>query len=154
MEVTAVFWYNTRMEYKKQGHSVYYTRYHLVISTKYRRKILKAGIGEYLCKRIIGIGERNPEIEIVEVKADQDHVHILLSIPPKYSVSEVVQMIKANTGGYMRKRFPFLDKTYWGVEGIWSIGYFVSTAGINEETIRRYIEKQGQEDSGQAKLEF
>ena len=154
MEVTAVFWYNTRMEYKKQGHSVYYTRYHLVISTKYRRKILKAGIGEYLCKRIIGIGERNPEIEIVEVKADQDHVHILLSIPPKYSVSEVVQMIKANTGGYMRKRFPFLDKTYWGVEGIWSIGYFVSTAGINEETVRRYVEKQGQEDSGQAKLEF
>ena len=154
MEVSAVFWYNTRVEYKKQGHSVYYTRYHLVISTKYRRKILKAGIGEYLRKRIIGIGERNPEIEIIEVKADMDHVHILLSIPPKYSVSDVVQMIKANTGGYMRKRFPFLDKIYWGVEGIWSIGYFVSTAGINEETIRRYIEKQGQEDSGQAKLEF
>ena len=115
---------------------------------------MKAGIGEYLRKRIIGIGERNPEIEIIEVKADMDHVHILLSIPPKYSVSDVVQMIKANTGGYMRKRFPFLDKIYWGVEGIWSIGYFVSTAGINEETIRRYIEKQGQEDSGQAKLEF
>ena len=154
MEVSAVFWYNTRVEYKKQGHSVYYTRYHLVISTKYRRKILKAGIGEYLRKRIIGIGERNPEIEIIEVKADMDHVHILLSIPPKYSVSEVVHMIKANTGGYMRKRFPFLDKIYWGVDGIWSIGYFVSTAGINEETIRQYIEKQGQEDSGQAKLEF
>jgi len=63
MEVAAVFWYNSRMDYKKQSHSVYYTRYHLVISTKYRRKVLKAGIGEYLKKMIIGIGERNPEIE-------------------------------------------------------------------------------------------
>ncbi len=154
MEVAAVFWYNSRMDYKKQSHSVYYTRYHLVISTKYRRKVLKAGIGEYLKKMIIGIGERNPEIEIIEVNTDQDHVHVLLSIPPKYAVSEVVRMIKANTGDKMRKKFPWLDKVYWGVEGIWSIGYFVSTAGINEETIRRYIEMQGQEDSGQAKLEF
>jgi putative transposase len=154
MEVAAVFCYNTRMEYSKQGHSVYYTRYHLVISTKYRKKVLKAGIGEYLKRRIVGIGERNPEIEIIEVNADFDHVHILLSIPPKYSVSEVVRMIKANTGGYIRKKFPFLDKVYWGTEGIWSIGYFVSSVGINESTIRKYIEMQGKEDSGQAKLEF
>ena len=142
------------MEYSKQGHSVYYTRYHLVISTKYRKKVLKAGIGEYLKRRIVGIGERNPEIEIIEVNADSDHVHILLSIPPKYSVSEVVRMIKANTGGYIRKKFPFLDKVYWGTDGIWSIGYFVSSVGINESTIRKYIEMQGKEDSGQAKLEF
>jgi len=126
----------------------------LVISTKYRKKVLKAGIGEYLKRRIVGIGERNPEIEIIEVNADFDHVHILLSIPPKYSVSEVVRMIKANTGGYIRKKFPFLDKVYWGTDGIWSIGYFVSSVGINESTIRKYIEMQGKEDSGQAKLDF
>ena len=142
------------MDYKKQSHSVYYTRYHLVISTKYRRKVLKAGFGEYLKKRIIGIGEKDPEIEIIEVNADQDHVHILLSIPPKYAVSDVVRMIKAKTGAAMRKKFPWLDKVYWDAEGIWSIGYFVSTAGIHEETIRKYIEMQGKEDSGQAKLEF
>jgi putative transposase len=142
------------MDYKKQSHSVYYTCYHLVISTKYRRRILKAGIGEYLKKMIIGIGQRNPEIEIIEVNTDQDHVHILLSFPPKYAISEVVRMIKANTGDKMRKKFPWLDKVYWGADGIWSIGYFVSTAGINEETIRKYIEMQGKEDSGQAKLEF
>jgi putative transposase len=154
MEVSAVFWYNSGMEYKKQNHCLYYTCYHLVISTKYRRRILKAGIGEYLKKMIIGIGQRNPEIEMMEVNTDQDHVHILLSIPPKYAISEVVRMIKANTGDKMRKKFPWLDKVYWGMDGIWSIGYFVSTAGINEETIRKYIEMQGKEDSGQAKLEF
>jgi putative transposase len=126
----------------------------LVISTKYRKNVLKAGIGEYLKRRIVGIGERNPEIEIIEVNADFDHVHILLSMPPKYSVSEFVRMIKANTGGYIRKKFPFLDKVYWGTDGIWSIGYFVSSVGINESTIRKYIEMQGKEDSGQAKLEF
>ncbi len=51
-------------------------------------------------------------------------------------------------------KFPFLDKVYWGVEGIWSIGYFVSTVGINESVIRKYIEMQGKEDRGQAQLEL
>ena len=125
-----------------------------MISTKYRRKILRAGFGEYLTRLIIGIGKQNPDIEIIEVNTDIDHVHILLSIPPKLSVSDVVRMIKAKTGEVMRKRFPFLDKVYWGTDGIWSIGYFVSTTGINEEVIRKYIKMQGEEDSGQAKLEF
>ncbi len=54
----------------------------------------------------------------------------------------------------MREKFPFLDRVYWGEDGIWSIGYFVSTVGVNEAVIRRYIERQGLEDSGQAKLEL
>ena len=115
---------------------------------------MRAGFGEYLTKLIIGIGRQDPDIEIVEVNTDIDHVHILLSIPPKLSVSDVVRMIKAKTGAVMRKRFPFLDKVYWGTDGIWSIGYFVSTTGINEEVVRKYIKMQGEEDSGQAKLEF
>jgi putative transposase len=52
----------------------------------------------------------------------------------------------------MHKKFPFLDKVYWSINGIWPIGYFVSMVGINEETIRKYIQKQGEEDSGQALL--
>ena len=133
---------------------MYYTRYHLVMSTKYRRKILRDGFGQYLKSIIIGIGKQSPEIEIIEVNTDVDHVHILLSIPPKISVSEVVKMVKAKTGLAMRRKFPFLDKVYWGTGGIWSIGYFVSTVGITEETIRKYVQMQGKEDSGQAKLEF
>jgi putative transposase len=142
------------MDFKKQGHCVYYNRYHLVIATKYCRKILKPGFGEYLQKLVIGIGRQIPEIEVIEVNTDKDHMHILLSIPPKMSVSEVVKAIKAKTGLYMRKKFPFLDKVYWDINGIWSRGYFVSTVGISESTIRKYIEMQGKEDSGQAKLEF
>ena len=142
------------MEFSKQGHSVYYTRYHLVISTKYRRKILRDGFGKYLKKLLLGIGRQNPELEILEVNTDVAHVHLLVSIPPKLSVSKVVKILKAKTGLGMRRKFPFLDKVYWGVGGIWSIGYFVSTVGIAEETIRKYVQMQGQEDSGQAKLEF
>ena len=142
------------MEYKKQGHCVYYTRYHLVIATNYRRKILKDGFGIYLKKLLIGISRQMPEIEIIEINTDNDHVHMLLCIPPKISISEVVKEIKAKTGLYMRRRFPFLDKVYWETEGIWSRGYFVSTVGVDEATIKKYIEMQGKEDSGQALLEF
>lgn len=142
------------MEYKKQAHAVYYAQYHIVISTKYRRKVLKAGMGDYLKRKVLQVSKFQPEIEILEVNTDLDHIHLLVSIPPKFSVSEVVKMIKAHTGTAMRKKFPFLDKVYWGINGIWSIGYFVSTVGINEKTIRRYVQKQGEEDSGQAKLEF
>ncbi|ARN56819.1 IS200/IS605 family transposase [Sedimentisphaera salicampi] len=154
MEVSAVFDYNALMEYNKQGHSVYYTRYHLVMSTKYRRKIFRSGIGEYLEQVVEGIGRRVSDLEIREINTDEDHVHILLSIPPKYSVSEIVNKLKANTGRVLRRKFTWLDKVYWDQDGIWSVGYFVSTVGINEETIRKYIEHQGREDSGEAKLLF
>ena len=142
------------MEYKKQAHAVYYTRYHIVISTKYRRKVLKAGIVEYLERKVLQVGRFHPEIEILEVNTHIDYIHLVISIAPKFSVSQVVSMIKANISSAMRKRFSFLEKVYWGIEGIWSIGYFVSTVGINEATIRKYVQMQGKEDSGQAKLEF
>jgi len=79
---------------------------------------LKAGIGDYLQRKIKQISSFPPEIEILEVNTDLDHIHILVSIPPKFSVSEIVNMIQANTGGAMRKKFPFVDKVYWGVSGI------------------------------------
>ena len=142
------------MRYKRQSHAIYYTRYHIVISTKYRRKVLKSGMGEYLKRKVLQISRFHPEISIVEVNTDVDHLHVMVSIPPKMPVSDVVRLVKSNTGKAMRKRFPFLDKVYWGSEGIWSIGYFVSTVGISEAVIRRYIEYQGKEDSGQAELEF
>ena len=142
------------MEFQKQGHAVYYTRYHVVVSTKYRRKIFKGGLGKYLQAKMLDITKYYPDIQILEAKTDEDHMHMLVSIPPKMAVSRAVNIIKSNTGRAMRQKFPFLDKVYWGTEGIWSIGHFVSTVGVDEEVIRRYIERQGQEDSGQAKLEF
>jgi putative transposase len=73
-------------------------------------------------------------------------------IPPKYSVSKVVETIKTNTSRHLRQKFSFLDKVYWDYKGIWSKGYFVSTVGINEEVIRKYVVMQEQEDTGRAQL--
>lgn len=67
-------------------------------------------------------------------------------------VSDVVQRIKLVTGRLLKQKFEYMRKAYWGVDGIWSDGYFVSTVGLNESVIRDYIEKQGQEDRGQAQL--
>ena len=140
------------MDYRKQAHAVYYTRYHIVVSTKYRRKILKAGVGDYLKKLVHQVNRIHPDIEVLEVNTDVDHLHLLMSIPPKYSVSEVVNMVKANSGRKVREKFPHLNKVYWGVTGIWSTGYFVSTVGIHESTVRNYVQMQGKEDRGQAEL--
>ena len=142
------------MDYKKQGHCVYYAKYHIVLSTRYRRKVLKSGMGEYLKIRLKEIQRNYPEIEIIKAETDVDHLHVLVSIAPKIAVSEVVRIIKSNTGKAMRKKYKFLDYVYYGRGGIWSAGYFVSTAGINEEVIKNYIEHQGREDRGQAQLEI
>ncbi|HSX42180.1 MAG TPA: IS200/IS605 family transposase [Candidatus Saccharimonadales bacterium] len=143
------------MEFRRQSHAVFYTRYHLVFSTRFRRKILKSGLGEYMKVLMRAIHRRSPEIQIFEVNTDLDHIHLLVSIPPRMAVSEAVRILKSNTARMMVKKFPFLKEVYFDREaGIWSTGYFVSTVGVNEQQIRRYIEHQGKEDSGQAELDL
>lgn len=68
------------------------------------------------------------------------------------SVGSAVRIIKSNTARSLKQKFPFLKDAYWGTDGIWSDGYFATTVGINEQMIRKYIEQQGQDDTGQAKL--
>ena len=79
--------------------------YHLVLVTKYRRKIFNLGVYGYFRIKLLEVRKYYPEIEIREVNHDIDHVHLLLSIPPKMSVSEIVRIIKANTGKAIRKKF-------------------------------------------------
>ena len=142
------------MKYRKQHHCVYYCQYHLVLVSKDRRKIFNAGIQAYMEHRLREIRQYYPEIEFVEVQHDEDHLHLLVVIPPKLAVGKAVGIIKANTSKRLKEKFPFLRKVYWGTDGVWSDGYFVSTVGVNEAVIQRYIEHQGQEDSGQAQLEL
>jgi putative transposase len=109
-------------------------------------------MGAYLTYLVRGIERHCPEIHIIDINTDEDHVHILLSIAPKLSISDAVRTIKSNTARQMKKKFPFLKQGYFDNQSIWSIGYFVSTVGINESVIKKYIEFQGREDSGQAVL--
>jgi putative transposase len=140
-------------EYRKQAHATYHTRYHLVFVTKYRRKVLKEGMGQYLVALMRAVEKNYPDVEILEMNTDEDHIHLLAIIPPKRSVSEVVRVLKTNSSRHMKRRFPFLSNMYdYDDLGLWSDGYFVSTVGCDEGTIQRYIERQGQEDKGQEKL--
>ena len=140
------------METRKQNHCVYRCQYHVVIVPRYRHKVLIKGVAEYLLLKFKEVGKYYPEIEFVKVNVQEDHVHMIISFPPKYSISKVVQIIKQNSGKSIKGRFEFLQKRYWGRGGIWSEGYFVSTVGLDEHMIARYVEYQGKEDSGQAKL--
>ena len=143
------------MKYRRQTHAVYHTRYHLVFATKYRRKVFgKPGMASYMHVIMKTIPRRHPEIEVLEVNTDQDHIHLLVSIAPKMAVADAVRIIKSNTGRMMIKKFPFIRKVYNGEMSLWSIGYFVSTVGVNQKTIEAYIKNQGHEDSGQAQLEL
>jgi putative transposase len=126
-----------------------------VITTKYRRKIFTEKTWPFFRDKFYETSRRYPEIEIQEINHDRDHVHLMLSIPPKMSVGSVVKILKGNTSIEARKAMKFLrEGVYYRYGGIWSDSYFVSTTGINAKALRKYIEMQGQEDCGQAKLEL
>ena len=104
------------------------------------RTILTTGVKSYLKIKLQEVKKYYPDWEYVEIGIDVDHVHLHMIIPPKYSVSEAVETVKKNTSRLLRKKFSFLKKVYWDNKGVWCKGFFVSTVGINEAIIRRYVE--------------
>lgn len=142
------------MKVKKTAHAAYRAQYHVVWTTRFVRKILTKGVKSYLKVKIIETRKYHPDWEIVSMGFGSEHVHLSIEFPPKYSGSYVVETIKKNTSRHLKKKFKFLKEVYWDDGGIWSVGYFFSTVGINAEIIRKYIEYQEKEDSGQAELEF
>ena len=90
-----------------------------------------------------------PGVEIEMIGFDGDHLHMVMIIPPKYSISDVMGRLKSQSSSVMRKKFKWLSKVYWKENIMWSPGYFISSVGVDEETIKRYVEYQGRKDSGQ-----
>ena len=142
------------METRLSGHGAYRTEYHIVWITKYRRRILNPGVRGYISKLFPKIMKKMPGCEIIEQNIQEEHIHILMVIPPKYAVSDVVGEIKQYTASKIRKKFAWLEKVYWKENVVWSPGYFVSTVGIDEAVVTAYIENQGKEDAGQTKFEI
>ena len=126
--------------------------YHVVWIPKYRYKVLVNGVDEYLKIKMDEVRKRYPEIEYLERNIQADHIHMVISFPPKYSIAQVVQVIKQNTGKALWEKFDFIRERYYRQGGMWSVGYFVSTVGLDEQTILRYVKYQEKEDLGQAKL--
>ena len=142
------------MKFRKQAHATYFCEYHIVVTTKYRRAWINKGIFAYLELKLAEVRKWYPEIVCETVNQDKDHIHLLVSIPPKMAVSSAIRIMKTNTSRELKQKFPFLKELYYGTDGVWSDGYFVSTVGVNETAIKKYIQDQGKEDSGQAVLEF
>ena len=142
------------METRLSGHTAYRTEYHIVWIPKYRRRILNPGVREYLGKLFPKLLKQLPGCEIVEQNIQVDHLHTVMIIPPRYAVSDVVGRLKAQTASLLRKKFPWLSETYWKEYLVWSPGYFVSTVGIDEAKIIKYVRWQERQDSGQTKFEF
>jgi len=124
-------------------------KYHLVIVTKYRRKIFNKGVFVYLETKLAEITDYYPQIKFRKINHDEDHLHLLISVPPTMAFGKAVGIIKTNTARGIKKKFPFIKKIYWGTDSIWSEGYFATTVGADETVIRKYIENQGKKDLGQ-----
>ncbi len=142
------------MKVKKTAHAAYRVQYHIVWTTRFSKGLLVEGVQEYLEIKILEVNKYHPDWEIVCVGFGEEHVHLSIEFPPKYSGAYVVETIKKNTSRELKKKFKFVREAYWDGGGMWSVGYFFSTVGINEEVIRNYIEHQRREDSGQAELEI
>lgn len=132
---------------KKAAHCAYDIHYHLVVVMKYRKKILiKDEYITHLCYLVNEIADRY-EFEVEELGSDGDHVHILVSSPPRYSPSKIMNIIKSITARMMFKKFPEIKEQLWGGE-LWSDGGFVGTIGqaAGLEHMKKYIKNQGNKD--------
>ena len=141
------------MEIRYSAHGAYHHQFHVVWIPKYRKKILKGPLKEFIAERIHEVEEYHPDVEIERFSIQVDHVHLVIIIPPRYAVSEIIGKIKANTSREVRKHFKVVKKTYWRNE-FWSPGFFSSTIGINEEVIKRYVEFQESVDKGKVPMQL
>jgi putative transposase len=141
------------MQIRYSAHGSYHHEFHIVWIPKYRKRILKGELKRFIEEHLFEIENYHPDIEIEKYSIREDHIHLIIIIPPRYSVSGMVGKIKTNTSREARRRFNWIRKIYYRDE-FWSRGFFSSTVGINEEVIKRYVEFQEKIDKGQMQLSF
>ena len=139
-----------KLDISSLAHTKWKCKYHVVFAPKYRRQIIYGKI-----KQDIGLMLRKlcayKEIEILEAEACKDHVHMLLSIPPKYSISQVMGYLKGKSSLMIYEKYANLKYKY-GNRHFWCHGYYVSTVGRNKNAIETYIRNQLQEDHAEEQL--
>ena len=132
-------------KFRKLSHVYYKCEYHVVFVPKYRFRIL-TGTVINLVDHDIRLISQWKEVEVLELNVQADHVHLVCSIPPKISVSDFMGILKGKLAMRVFKSYPDLkQKPYWG-NHFWAKGYFISTIGLDEEMIRRYVRHQEKEE--------
>lgn len=137
----------------RTSHTVYDHKFHIVFCTKYRKKVLYGDIA----KRIQEIIRRVCEefgVKILQGNIRDNHIHLLLSIPPHYAVSKIVQHMKGVSSRKVQQEFPEIRKHYWG-KHFWAIGFYSATCGtVSDETISDYIKNQNESDDENFKVGY
>ena len=131
-------------ELQKLAHAVWQCKYHVIWCPKYRYRILRGALQRSVGDLLQQLCEWK-NLEILEMNVQEDHVHLLLSIPPKFSVSEVVGFLKGKSAIKIFDKHLELKKRYWG-RHFWAKGYCVSTVGLDEKRIRQYVKWQKEKD--------
>ena len=132
-------------KYKKLSHVIYKCDYHIVWVPKYRFRILTGAIKNLVEQDLRMLCEWKRS-DVIEMNVQIDHIHLLLSIPPKVSVSELLGVLKGKLAIKLFKSYPDLKKKpYWG-NHFWARGYFVNTVGLDEEMIRKYVKYQEEQE--------
>ena len=139
-------------EFDSLSHSRWECKYHVVFIPKCRRKTLYAGLRRHLGEVFRQLAQRK-ECEILEGHLMPDHVHMLIAIPPKYAVSQVVGYMKGKSAIHIARVYGERKRNFVG-QHFWARGYFVSTVGRDEEVIRRYIRDQEKEDERLEQLQL
>ena len=133
------------MRIQSLSHCKYQHEYHIVWGTKYRRKFLKSYTKQAFESSVFQIVSEHPELYVQAMNVDEDHVHLQIEIAPSVSVASAVQILKARSSFHLKQQFKFIREMY--LDGsIWSVGYYSSTIGLNENQVKKYIEEQGRRD--------
>lgn len=139
-----------KLDISSLAHTKWECKYHIVFSPKYRRQIIygkiKVDIGNMLRKLCEYKG-----VEIIEAEACKDHIHMLVSIPPQYSVAQIVGYLKGKSSLMILEKYANMKYKY-GNWHFWCRGYYVGTAGRNRRAIEQYIRNQLQEDLSEDQL--
>ena len=131
-------------DFTSLSHTKWECKYHVVFTPKYRRKVFFGQIRKELGHVFVALA-RQKECRIESGSLQPDHVHMLISIPPKHSVSQIVGYIKGKSAIYIARTYGKKSRNFIG-EHFWARGYLVSTVGKDEEAIREYIRHQEVED--------
>jgi putative transposase len=141
--------------FRKLSRWLYECKYHIVFCPKYRYRIFKDTIVEYVRQQVYQLCQQKEQVVVLELNVQPEHVHLVVEIPPKYAVSEFMGYLKGKLAIRLFQQYESLAKRSWG-RPLWARGYCVSTVGLDEEKIRKYVhwqEKQEkQAESAQGKL--
>jgi putative transposase len=122
---------------------------------KYRRRILKPGVIASLERMLPTMLDAFPGASLERIGFDRDHLHMVMLIPPKYAISDVMRSLKSRSYSALRAEFPWIVNASRGRKKVvWSPGFYVSSVGANKATIAKYVADQGKRDSGQEKLDL